>query len=164
MLMIRLQRVGRKHEPTFRVVLTDSKNGPRSGKFLEILGSYDARDKNVTKINADRIKYWMSVGAKVSDTVHNFLVSQKVIDAKKINVLPKKAPIIKEAPVAELAKEENVPAVKESTDESVVSEESTPVEETETTVVEEATVQVETPAAEEATASEESSVQEPTKE
>jgi small subunit ribosomal protein S16 len=101
MLTIRLQRVGKKHEPTYRVVLTDSKNGPKSGKFLEVLGSYDARDKNISKVNAERVKYWMSVGAKASGTVHNFLVTQKIIDAKKINVLPKKTPIIKEAPQTE---------------------------------------------------------------
>ena len=46
MLIIRLQRTGRKHEPTFRVVLTDSKNGPKSGKYLKNLGWYDTRIKN----------------------------------------------------------------------------------------------------------------------
>jgi len=56
MLMIRLQRTGRKHEPTFRLVLTDSKNGPKSGKFLEILGSHDPRHKEATIIKADRVK------------------------------------------------------------------------------------------------------------
>ncbi|MFZ2523132.1 MAG: 30S ribosomal protein S16 [Minisyncoccia bacterium] len=43
MLKIRLQRVGRKHEPVFRLVLTDSKNSTKSGKYLENLGNYDAR-------------------------------------------------------------------------------------------------------------------------
>ncbi|HMO78647.1 MAG TPA: 30S ribosomal protein S16 [Candidatus Paceibacterota bacterium] len=98
MLTIRLQRVGKKNEPTFRVVLTDSKNSSKSGKFLEVLGSYDARDKNETKLNADRIKHWISVGAKLSDTVHNLLINKKIISGKKINVLPKKSPIKKESP------------------------------------------------------------------
>jgi len=92
MLMIRLQRVGRKNEPKFRAVLTDSKNSTKSGKFLEVLGSYDSRpgkDKD-NKLDGERIKYWISKGAKVSDTIHNMLVSQKVISGKKINVLPKK--------------------------------------------------------------------------
>ncbi|KKP80043.1 MAG: hypothetical protein UR80_C0040G0004 [Parcubacteria group bacterium GW2011_GWB1_35_5] len=74
--MIRLQRVGRKHEPVFRLVLTDSKNGPKSGKFLEILGSYDTRRKD--------------------DAVFKIEVDKKFIDGKKINVLSKKTPIIKE--------------------------------------------------------------------
>ncbi len=75
MLAIRLQRVGKKNEPTFRIVLTDSKNSTKSGKFLEILGSYDARDKNETRINDERVKYWMSKGAKLSDTI--FEISQR---------------------------------------------------------------------------------------
>ena len=44
---------------------------------------------------ADRIKYWMSQGAKCSDTMHNFLVQDKIISGKKINVLPKKKPTVK---------------------------------------------------------------------
>lgn len=102
MLMIRLQRVGRKNIPTFRVVLTDSKNGPRSGKYLEVLGSYDTRIKNkADQLDTEKIKYWMSKGAKLSDTLHNFLVDKKVITGKKVNVLPRKTPIKKEEPKAE---------------------------------------------------------------
>jgi small subunit ribosomal protein S16 len=41
---------------------------------------------------ADRIKYWISQGAKSSDTMHNFLVHDKVVVGKKVNVLPKKKP------------------------------------------------------------------------
>ncbi len=96
MLKIRLQRVGRKHDPVFRLVVVDSKRGPQSGNFLEILGNYDARheDKNVFK--AERIKHWMGHGALLSDTVNNLLIENKVIKGKKINVLPKKSPVIKE--------------------------------------------------------------------
>ncbi len=104
MLIIRLQRTGRKHEPTFRVVLTDSKNGPKSGKYLKNLGWYDSRTKNkAEQLDTEAIKHWISNGAKLSDTLHNFLVSQKVITGKKINVLPKKSPIQKEV-IAEAAK------------------------------------------------------------
>jgi len=114
--MIRLQRTGRKHEPTFRLVLTDSKNGPKSGKFLEILGSHDPRHKDLTSIKGDRIKEWMTKGVQLSGTVHNLLIEKKVIDGKKINVLPKKTPIVKEvvaekaAPVAAPAPIEVAPA------------------------------------------------------
>ncbi len=98
MLMIRLQRTGRKHEPTFRVVLTDSKNGPKSGKYLKNLGWYDTRLKNDAKkqLDTEAIKQWMSKGAKLSLTLHNFLVGQKIIEGKKLNALPKKSPIKKE--------------------------------------------------------------------
>ncbi|MFO0718839.1 MAG: 30S ribosomal protein S16 [Candidatus Paceibacterota bacterium] len=109
MLKIRLQRVGRKHEPTFRLVLSDSKNSPKSGKTLETLGAYDSRRGEKAEFKNDRIKHWISKGAQLSGTVHNLLVSKKVIEGKKINVLPKKKPIAKEggetpaAPVAPAA-------------------------------------------------------------
>jgi len=98
MLKIRLQRIGRKNDPAFRVVLTDSKNSTKSGKFLELLGTYNPKVADKTKrtnFSSDRIKYWMSQGAKCSDTVHNFLVHGKIIEGKKINVLPKKKPTVK---------------------------------------------------------------------
>ena len=94
MLMIRLQKVGRKHEPVFRLVLTDSKNGPQSGKFLEVLGSFDARKGDTSDFKGDRIKDLISKGAQPSGTVHNMLVESKIIEGKKINVLPKKSPVI----------------------------------------------------------------------
>ena len=115
MLMIRLQRTGRKHEPTFRVVLTDSKNGPRSGKYLKNLGWYDSRLKNdaAKQLDVEAIKHWLSHGAQPSITMHNFLISQKIITGKKLNALPKKTPQKKEeeeAKVAEEAKKAAAPA------------------------------------------------------
>lgn len=102
MLKIRLQRVGRKHEPTFRVVLTDSKNGPKSGKSIEVLGSFDPRRENdISQIKLDRLKERMAHGAQLSVTLHNFLVSKKIIEGKKVNALPKKRPILKDAPKVE---------------------------------------------------------------
>jgi small subunit ribosomal protein S16 len=95
MLKIRLKRVGRKHEPVYRLVVTESTAGPKSGKQVEILGSYDPRFNKV-QLKDGRVKYWLSVGAKASPTAHNILVGQKIIDGKKINVLPRKSPIIKE--------------------------------------------------------------------
>lgn|SRR3989344_1081349 len=81
-LVIRLQRVGRKNDPHFRVVLTDSKNAPKSGGFIEILGWRDPK-AHTYSIKKERIEYWMSVGAKPSDTVHNLLVEAKVINEAK---------------------------------------------------------------------------------
>jgi small subunit ribosomal protein S16 len=101
MLKIRLQRTGRKHETTFRIVATDSKNSSKSGRILETLGSYDPRRDDHTVINKDRVKYWMSVGAGLSGTVNNLLISKKIIDGKKVNVLPKKTAPKKEEPVVE---------------------------------------------------------------
>jgi len=90
MLKIRLQRIGRKNDSAFRVVLTDSKNSTKSGKFKEILGSYNLKSGEVIFKN-DRITYWMSNGAQASATVHNFLVHQNVIEGKKKTVLSKKS-------------------------------------------------------------------------
>ena len=101
MLKIRLQRVGRKHEPAFRLVVTESKNAAKSGKALEVLGNYDSRRGDKAVFKDDRITYWMSQGAQVSGTVHNLLISKKIISGKKINVLPLKKAIVKEAPATE---------------------------------------------------------------
>ncbi len=154
MLKIRLQRTGRKHEPTFRVVLTDSKNGPKSGKFLEILGHYDARRNSDTQLKGDRIQYWIGQGAQVSDTIHNLLISHDVIKGEKKNVLPLKTPIRKEVPV------EAAPA---ATPAPVVEAEA-PAAEEEAPVVEEAPVAEETPAVEEAPVAEEVAPEAPVEE
>lgn len=93
---MRLQRVGRKHEPTFRLVLTDSKNSTKSGRFKEILGSFDPR-KTTEVFKVERIKHWLSHGISTTPTVHNLFVTHGIVKGEKINVLPKKTPIIKEA-------------------------------------------------------------------
>ena len=95
MLKVRLQRVGRRNDPSFRVVVTESTRGPKSGKYIEMLGSYNPRQKSVA-LKGDRIKYWLSVGAQVTGTMHNLLIKEKITTGKKINVLPKKSPIKKE--------------------------------------------------------------------
>ncbi len=87
MLMIRLQRVGRKNDPSFRVVVVDSRRKPQSGNFLEVVGSYDAR-KGEPQLKAERISYWLSKGAKTSGTVNNLLVRAKIISGPKIHVSP----------------------------------------------------------------------------
>lgn len=89
MLKVRLQRVGRKNDPSFRLIVADSRKDSQSGKFIEILGSYDAR-KGKPQIKADRILHWISMGAQVSGTVNNLLVDAGVVKGKKVNVLPKK--------------------------------------------------------------------------
>ncbi len=85
MLKIRLQRVGRRNDPSFRVVCTDSRKGPKSGNNVEILGSYDPKKDNVA-IKGDRVEYWISKGAQVSDTVNNILRKEGIIKTKKKHV------------------------------------------------------------------------------
>ena len=86
MLKIRLQRVGRKHEPSFRLVLTESKNSTKSGRFKEVLGSYDPR-KRTEALKADRIRHWLSLGVGITPTVNNLLIKKSVIRGKKIDVV-----------------------------------------------------------------------------
>ncbi len=94
MLKIRLQRIGRKNDPAFRAVLTDSKNAAKSGKFLEVVGTYNPK-AGATSFDGEKIKYWISKGAQLSPTMHNFLVKEKIIEGKSINVLSKKKPTLK---------------------------------------------------------------------
>ena len=110
MLKIRLQRVARKHIPIFRVVLTDSRNSTKSGKAKEVLGSFNLMTDE-KRVDAERVKYWISKGAQPSGTVHNYLVHERIIEGKKINVLPRRTPIKKEeAPAkAEATKTEAAP-------------------------------------------------------
>jgi len=122
MLKIRLQRVGRKNDPSFRVVVTERTTAAKKpGSFLEILGNYDPR-KDVHSIDAARVKYWMERGAQASGTVHNLLITAGIISDKKRNVLPKKTvptKVVEEAPapakVAEPSVEEPAPVEAEET-------------------------------------------------
>jgi small subunit ribosomal protein S16 len=98
MLMMRLQRVGRKNDPSFRIVVTDKRTGVKSDKHIDRLGSYNPKMNHV-QIDAVKAKEWLAKGVQPSDTLHNILVSQKVIEGKKKNVLPKKSPIIDEAKI-----------------------------------------------------------------
>ncbi|OGF85630.1 30S ribosomal protein S16 [Candidatus Giovannonibacteria bacterium RIFCSPLOWO2_02_44_8] len=86
MLMIRLQRVGRRNDPSFRVVITDSRNSTKSGKFIEIVGNHDTRHKDKIRLDKERILYWISKGAKATDTIHNLLIRNGIIAGKKIDV------------------------------------------------------------------------------
>ena len=104
-----MQRVGRIGQPSFRIVVTEHTSSPKAGKFVEKIGTYNPRTK-ARAINEERVKYWMSVGAKPSDTMHNMLISAGVIAGKKINVLPKKTvakpeEVAVETPVVEAAPE-----------------------------------------------------------
>ena len=97
-----MQRVGKKHDPSFRVVLTDSARAARSGSVNEVLGFYSAK-REQTKLSGDKIKEWMAKGAQVSDTVHNILVKEKIIKGPKKNVLPPKKKTAEEAKAKEAA-------------------------------------------------------------
>ena len=75
---IRLKRFGTKKDICFRIVVCDERVA-RDGKVIEEIGFYDpAPNPAQIKVNADRAKYWVSVGAKVSDTVRSLLKKASV--------------------------------------------------------------------------------------
>ena len=96
MLKIRLQRIGRRNNPSYRVVVVDSQAAARKGKPVELLGTHDTIRKT-TSLNNERILHWIGRGAQVSDTMHNILIKNGVIEGIKRNVLPKKSPVAKES-------------------------------------------------------------------
>ena len=81
MLAIRLQRVGRKKQPLYRVVVSE-KTKDTYGNHLEILGQYNPHTKEIV-LKEDRIKYWLDNGAQASATVHNFFLKQGIIEGQK---------------------------------------------------------------------------------
>lgn len=81
MIKLRLRRMGAKKRPFYRIVATEH-SSPRDGRFIEILGHYDPLTEPATvKVDAERVKYWMSVGAKPSETVEGLLKRAGVIAA-----------------------------------------------------------------------------------
>jgi len=110
MIVIRFSRVGRKNKPQFRLVVQDNKVSP-TGRHIEILGSWDPHQK-VGVFKNERIVYWLAQGAQASDSVHNLLVAQKVIEAKKRAIKMKK---VEEVKVEGEIEEKKVEVVAEET-------------------------------------------------
>lgn len=83
MLTIRLSRVGKKKQPEYRLVISEKTKDPW-GDALEYLGHFNPRTNPATvNFNVERIKYWLSKGAQVSDTVKNILIDQKILESEK---------------------------------------------------------------------------------
>jgi len=83
MLSIRLSRVGKKHQPSYRLIVVDKRKDPW-GIYLENLGFYNPLQKpKVIDFKAERIKYWITKGAQPSETVWNLLVDQKIVEGEK---------------------------------------------------------------------------------
>ena len=94
-IKIRLARGGSKKRPFYRIVAADSRM-PRDGRFVEKLGTYnpllpkDSEDR--VKMNLERIQYWMSEGAQVTDRISRMLEAAGVVPKKERNNLKKGAP------------------------------------------------------------------------
>ncbi len=100
---IRLRRTGGKKQPSYRVVVADSRS-PRDGRFIENIGHYNPRtDPATVEIDEERARYWLSQGAQPSDAVARLLEKKGVISERKLryNVVkekPAEAPQAPEAP------------------------------------------------------------------
>ena len=116
---IRLMRVGKKKQPSYRVVVTDSRS-PRDGRFIEVLGQYAPRaEPSVVSIDSDRALHWLRVGAQPTEQVGKLLeitgvwAAYKAAVGKDAVVKPKPKtpkPKVVEAPAAAAAETEPEPA------------------------------------------------------
>ncbi len=88
---LRLMRMGKKKQPTYRIVAADSRS-PRDGRFIEIIGHYDARrEPSVIKVDNDRAVHWLSNGAQPSETVGKLLTISGAMAAFKGEKAPEGA-------------------------------------------------------------------------
>ena len=109
MVVIRLRREGTTKRPTYRLVVTDSRN-PRDGRFIEAVGHYNPRSNPPSIVlKEEAILSWMGKGAKPSDTVVKLLKKQGLYRIWLGQILPPSRPKEAEAPVK---REEAKPAKK----------------------------------------------------
>jgi small subunit ribosomal protein S16 len=143
MLIIRLQRTGKKNQADFRIVLAE-KEAPVNKKITEVLGSYNPRRKTF-QVKEERLKYWLGQRVSMSETLQNLLITKGFVEGKKVKAftIPKKPVVAEEAKPAAPAAETPI-EVAEATAEveskveaapaeiPAVVEESKPIPETET--------------------------------
>lgn len=84
MLALKLRRIGKKHQGSFRLVV-DEKRHKLNGENVENLGWYNPRTDKF-ELKKERVEHWLKVGAKATDTVHNLLVNAGIVQGKKIPV------------------------------------------------------------------------------
>jgi small subunit ribosomal protein S16 len=91
-LKIRLRRTGARKKPSYRIVVAES-TAPRDGKYVEIIGTYDPlTDPATIKLDGDRAKHWLSVGAQPTERVVKLMAREGLVDAPTY-----KAPAVKDA-------------------------------------------------------------------
>lgn len=101
---LRLMRMGKKKQPTYRIVAADSRS-PRDGRFIEIVGTYEPRaEPSVIKVDNERAVHWLRHGAQPTERVEKILQISGAWDAFKGNA-PAPAPAAEEAPAEEPAAE-----------------------------------------------------------
>lgn len=88
MLAIKLKRIGKKHQPSYRVIVAE-KRSKMQGRYVDDLGWLNPKNKEF-KINEERAMHWLKVGAQPTDSIHNLFVRAGVIKESKIPVHKKK--------------------------------------------------------------------------
>ncbi|MHB1854220.1 MAG: 30S ribosomal protein S16 [Acidimicrobiales bacterium] len=85
---LRLMRMGKKKQPTYRVVAADSRS-PRDGRFIEIVGTYEPRaEPSVVKIDNEKALRWLAQGAQPTETVQKLLQISGAWDTFRSGVAP----------------------------------------------------------------------------
>jgi len=117
MLKIRLRRVGRRKQPSYRIVVAES-SSPRDGRFVEVIGFYNPRTQPETvRVKEDRALHWLSVGAQPTDAVARMFKKKGTLErlarlkagepletlveeanAVTVTISPKTNPVIRETP------------------------------------------------------------------
>ncbi len=82
MLKIRLQRIGKKKQAHYKIVVLEHTKKPQ-GKYLEQLGTYNPHSKEL-KVSLESVEGWMKKGAQISPTVNNLMVNRKIWDRPKM--------------------------------------------------------------------------------
>ena len=88
MLAIKLQRIGKKHQPSYRLVVAEKKS-KMAAPPVEDLGAYNPFSKAAT-FNKERVSYWVKMGAQPTTSVHNLLVEKGMLSGSKMAVRMKK--------------------------------------------------------------------------
>lgn len=98
MLTIRFSRIGKRKNPFYRIIISEKQRDTHD-RYLELLGHYDPRTKEVS-LKADRIVHWIGKGATTSNSVFNLLVKHKIIQSdtkrKSVAISKKRASAIAE--------------------------------------------------------------------
>lgn len=97
MLTIRLQRVGKKNQAAFRIVVADKLRAPEK-KIVENLGFYNPRTKEFGIKDETRLQYWISQHVEISPTANNLLVSKGMLTGDKVKAWRPKAKAKAEVP------------------------------------------------------------------
>lgn len=88
-MMIRFQRIGRKNDASFRMAVLEKTAGPKAGKYVDLVGTYNPKTKQIT-YKADKIQDWIKKGAQVSPSLKNLLIKNGVLEGSKVAVISKK--------------------------------------------------------------------------